>query len=310
MVRLKIIISEIQSDIQAIQVNKALYKESNFNIRTEALDFLDFHIIDRIEGLIQEQGLKDELELLRILANKVKLELEKIDINLFQQLREQIRIATNKEIIFREIIFKYFGFFIIDIGQSDKTGYDNLDIFINELFSNQIIPEPTKEREEEMVFYQKTPVRIIFEMLAVAKIKQDDVFFDLGSGLSQVAILVNLISGVSATGIEYEPSYCKYAKESVSQLDLSNVNFINEDARNSDYSEGTIFFLYTPFEGKILQDVMNFLQEVAQKRAIRVFTYGSCSMLIAKLSWLNCETGKANNEYRLYEFSSCIHKYI
>jgi hypothetical protein len=39
-------------------------------------------------------------------------------------------------------------------------------------------------------------------------ITQADVFFDLGSGLGQVPILVNLLSGAAAKGMEFEPVYC------------------------------------------------------------------------------------------------------
>jgi len=304
------IISDIQSDILTAEINKALYERTNFNMRVETLDFIDFHVIGRIESLIQKENLNEELGLLRTRAINLMIELKKIDSDLFQQLRQQIRIVNDKGLLLKEIIFKYLGTDITAIEQSHKVGYDNLDIFINELFSIQIIPEPTKDKEPEMVFYQKTPARIIFEMLGVAKIKPDDVFFDVGSGLGQVVILVNMITGVSANGIEYEPAYCEYAKQSASELNLSNVSFINEDARNMDYSEGTVFFLYTPFEGKMLQEVMRLLQKVAQKKGIRVFTYGPCSILIAQLNWLSCLTEKPDNFNRLYEFRSVIHENI
>jgi hypothetical protein len=39
---------EIQSDIEAIEKNEALNEEANFVDRAEAIDFIEFHIIDRI----------------------------------------------------------------------------------------------------------------------------------------------------------------------------------------------------------------------------------------------------------------------
>jgi hypothetical protein len=62
------ILSEIQSDILTAEANKALYEETNFNMRAETLDFIDFHIIDRIESLIQKGEPKEELGLLRTRA--------------------------------------------------------------------------------------------------------------------------------------------------------------------------------------------------------------------------------------------------
>jgi SAM-dependent methyltransferase len=181
-------------------------------------------------------------------------------------------------------------------------GYDNLDMFINGLLSDQSIPEATMEREPGMVFYQKTPARILFELAAVAELKPGDVFFDIGSGLGQAAILVNLISGATARGIEYEPAYCNYAKACASRLSLSNVEFINAGAHQGDYSQGTVFYLYTPFEGLLLQDMLEILQKEAQKRTIRIFTYGPCSSHVARQGWLTCVNGNGDNAYKLYEF--------
>lgn len=295
------VLAEIQADIQAIEKDVAIHQEINFNSRANAIDFIDFHIIGRIEGLLQNPEQREELEALKQWAEKIKTELEKIDAHLFKQLREKIRTGTYTGASFREMIGKYCGY---DVNMPEKIGYDNLDDFINGLLSDQAIPEATMEREPEMVFYQKTPVRIIFEIAELANLGPDDVFFDLGSGLGQVAILINLVTGATTKGIEYEPAYCNYAKACASQLNLSNVEFINIDARQADYSQGTVFFLYTPFEGEILQTVLEILQKESLKRAIRIFTYGPCSEIVAQQNWLSCVHGEANDPYQLCEFKS------
>jgi len=295
------VLAEIQADIQAIEQDEAIYQEINFNSRANAIDFIDFHIIDRIEGLLQNPEQTEELNILQQRAEKVKSELETIDSNLFKQLREKIRTGMYTGASFRETIGQYFEY---DVSPADNIGYDNLDDFINGLLSDQAIPEASMEREPEMVFYQKTPARIIFEMVEFADLRQDDVFFDLGSGLGQVAILVNLISWAPTKGIEYEPAYCNYATICASQLNLSHVEFINTDARLADYSQGTVFFLYTPFEGEILQTVLGVLQKESLKRVIRIFTYGPCSEMVALQNWLSCVHGEANDPYKLCEFKS------
>jgi precorrin-6B methylase 2 len=137
-----------------------------------------------------------------------------------------------------------------------------------------------------MVYYQKTPVRIVFEMINKAAFKRGDVFYDLGSGLGQVTILVNLLASVTSKGVEFEPAYCEYSKTVAAGLDLENVEFINADARYADYSSGTVFFMYTPFEGKILGDVLNTLNAESKKRKIRIITYGSCTKEVARTHWL------------------------
>jgi len=295
-------VSEIQSQIEAIEGDETLYVETNFDSRADVIDFIDFHIIDRIGGLQQKGQLKKKLDILKHRAEKVKCELEKIDINLFKHLREKISINNYINSPFEKVIRKSLGTYFRNHWQPDCVGYDNLDVFINQLLTDQAIPEATKDLEPEMVFYQKTPARIIMQMIKVAALRPDDVFFDLGSGLGQVVILVNLMSGCTSKGIEYDAAYCNYAKACVSQLNLSNIEFINADVRNGDYSEGTIFFMYSPFEGCMLQDVLDILQKESKKRMIRIFTYGPCSFHVARQNWLYCANGNGDNLLELYEF--------
>jgi tetrahydromethanopterin S-methyltransferase subunit G len=299
-------ISEIQSDIDQTEAETAIYELANFNIRANAIDFIEFHIIDRIEALIQQAGMNDELFNLKIRANRIKEKLEFIDTEMFRQLKQQISISKDKGFVFRKIIDDFFSSSITNVEHPDVIGYDNLDILINRLLCTGTIPEAKKDLEPEMVFYQKTPARIIFELSK--KISREDIFFDIGSGVGQVVILVNLISSAKAIGIEFEPAYCNYAKEVASGLDLVNVLFINENAKDIDYSKGSVFFLYTPFYGQMLKEVLTLLQKHSFKKMIRIFTYGPCSIEIAEQSWLQCINGKADDVYKLYEFNSLLNK--
>jgi len=300
----KPVIFDIQSYIEAIEKNAAFYEEKNFDKRMEVIDFIEFQVIDQIEELRRKTAQPDELILLKYRAEKVKSELEEIDINLFQRLQAKIRIEgyTGKE--FKNLINEYVDFNLDHNKHPEEIGYDNLDIFINGLSPFQTMPEQTKDLEPEMVYYQKTPARIVFELVEKSHFKEDDVFFDLGSGLGQVAILVNLLAGVTAKGIEFEPAFCDYAKACAAELNLSNVSFINVDARKADYSEGTVFFMFTPFKGEILQEVLAVLRKESLLRKIRIITYGPCTAQVALQSWLDFETPKDNNIYKLGVFTS------
>ncbi|MDN3583102.1 hypothetical protein [Mucilaginibacter flavus] len=300
------IITEIQADILLIEQDITLYKEDSFNSRTNAIDLIDFHIIDRIESLQQQLGQHEQLYVLNKHADELKNKLETINTQLFARLKEQIKTGNLVQSSFQTMICKYFGADFFDGKQANEVGYDNLDIFINGLLIDEAVPMPTIEQQPEMVFYQQTPAKVIFELIRLAKLKQDDVFYDLGSGLGQVGMLVNVMTGATCKGIEYEPAYSNYARGSALKLNLSDVDFINSDARDADYSRGTIFFMYTPFEGSIMQQVLKILQNEAYKRPIRIFTYGPCSPVIANENWLTCVNGPATDFYRLYEFKSNI----
>jgi hypothetical protein len=239
------VIYEIQSDIEAIERNSAPYEETNFDSRVEAIEYIEFNIIDRIEGLLQTINQPEELTTLKQPAERVKNQLEEIDDNLFQRLRADIRRGGCTGTALKGLIDEYVGCNSRRSRQQDEIGYDSLDVFINGLLLINTVPVETKDREPEMVYYQQTPARIILELVEKAHLTGEDVFYDLGSGLGQVPILVNLLSGVTAKGIEFEPAYCNYARGCAADLNLSGLEFVNVDARDADYSDGTVFFIYT-----------------------------------------------------------------
>jgi len=291
---------DIRKDIEVIEKDERLYEEKHFKLRAQAIDDIEFHIIDRIDGLITEVDAIDQLYFLKQYATSVKHDLESIDAKMFHQLRTEILQGACKGSSLMDLIDKYFGQISNTIPEQDAAGYDDLDLFFNGLLSYGDIPVETKEREAEMVFYQKTPARIILELVNRAAFKPDDVFVDIGSGLGQVSILVHLLSGVTCNGVEFEPAFCSYANACAAALNLTDVAFVNTDARNADYSSGTVFFMYTPFEGKMLQDVLQRLKNEAKKRTIKIFTYGPCTDEVTKHDWLIREKENCLNELGVF----------
>jgi hypothetical protein len=219
------VIHEIQSEIEFIARSEALYEEVNFSDRVEAIDFIEFDIIERIEGLLLTEDQAQELTALKQQAEMVKNQLEEINKNLFQKLRANIRSGHCTGTELRHHLAEYAGCDSTERGQDD-IGYDSLDAFFCSLLLIEGTPVETKERQPEMVFYQPTPARIVLELVEKASLKKEDVFYDVGSGLGQVSMLVNLLSGVRAKGVEFEPAYCDYARRCAKELNLSRVEFI------------------------------------------------------------------------------------
>lgn len=290
-------ISEIQAYIGSIEGDPSLYEEKNFDKRMEVIDFIGFQVMDRIEEALGKAARPDELVLLKDRAEKARVELEEIDARLFERLRRTIRTGECRGKAFRKLVSEYVGF-------SNEDGYDNLDIFINGLSPIQTMPEQTRDLEPEMVYYQKTPARIVFELVEKAHFVPGDVFFDLGSGLGQAAILVNLLAGIVVRGIEIEPAFCDYAKDCAAELNLTNVTFLNVDARKADYSGGTVFFMFTPFKGEMLQDVLAVLRKESLDRKIKIIAYGPCTAEVALQDWLDFVNPGDDHPYRLGIFNS------
>jgi SAM-dependent methyltransferase len=298
-------ISAMQSYIETIAANSSLYEEKNFDKRMEVIDFIEFQIIDQTGDLMRKTAQPDQLILLKSRAEQIRSDLEEIDSRLFQRLQANIREEAYTGAAFKDLITEYLDLTVDQTEDPEEIGYDTLDLFINGLFQFQTMPEPIKDLEPEMVFFQKTPARFVFELVEQSHFMEEDVFFDLGSGLGQVAILVNLLAGIAVKGIEFEPAFCDYARNCVTELNLSNVTFINVDARKADYSEGTIFFMFTPFKGEILQEVLAILRKESLSRKIKIITYGPCTAQVALQSWLDFTNPGGDNVYKLGVFSTC-----
>lgn len=285
---------EILSDIDNIAYDEKIFLEKNFIIRSQAIDDLDFHVIDRMQSFAGNPDSSDRLNDVKKYAEQVRTQLEEVNTKMFDQLRLRISGERYRGEKLMNLINEYLKHPSDPVVQSYEAGYDNLDLFINGLLTYRDLPAQTKEREPGMIYYQKTPARIILELVKKASIQPGDVFYDLGSGLGQVTILVNLLASVISKGVEVEPAYCHYAKICAAELNLSDTYFINEDARYTDYSSGNLFFMYTPFEGEMLNEVLSTLYAEAKKRKIRIFTYGSCTPEVARQHWLK-QVNEINN---------------
>jgi hypothetical protein len=287
---------EIESAIEIIEKDGSLGKEENFVARAEAIDFIEFHVIARI-------GDQQDLIELKQRAESLKNRLEEINDQFFTRLRASIRSGSYTCEGLRRQFCKYAERASRDRGPDD-IDYDAFDTFVNDLLRIDLAPVETKEREPDMVFLQPTPARIVLELVERIGITTDDIFYDLGSGLGQVAILVGLLSGAKTKGIEFEPAYCDYARRCAEKLNLSRVEFANVDARDADYSDGTIFFMYTPFGGSMLQEVLEGLWSESQKRTIRICTYGPCTPRVSEQTWLRRIDQNPDHEYALAIFRS------
>ena len=257
--------SDIQSLLTEIQQDLSLYEEKNFSHRADIIDFLESQAANQAQQLLTA--------------------LEEVDTRLFSRLQVRLRSEDCRRTAFIEMVGEY-----VDLKASHsataETGYDNLDLFLHRLLPSAPMPEPTHQLEPGMVEYYKTPARLAFEWTDQLEFGQQDVFVDLGSGLGQITIIVNLLTGTPSIGIEIEPAFCTYAAECAAALNLREVSFIHTDARHADYSGGTIFFLFTPFKGAILQKVLSLLRKQAEQRPIRLIAYGPCITELHKHSWL------------------------
>jgi hypothetical protein len=295
-------IESLQSQLDAFD-QAALYQPDNFRRRAEVIDAIAFEIIDRIDGLLGYPSQPCKLRSLRRAAERLQRRLLAVDERVFQDLRSRIRGGCRGEPL-RQRIERLVELPAADDQGQAVVGYDRLDRLVTGILDSDHLPEPRLHPEPEMVLNQRTPARVIFELIGRANLGPQDCFYDLGSGTGQVTMLVHLLSGATARGVEFEPAFCEYARARAAALRLTQVEFITADARRADYAKGNIFFMYTPFEGTMLLAVLERLRERSRTRLIRLATYGSCTAIVAQQDWLSAPSPAEPGSYRLAIFSS------
>src|SRR5258706_9859052 len=87
---------EILCDIDTTRKDEKLYLEKNFNLRLQAIDYIEFHVIDRIDAHIESTEVFDQMNFLKQYAEKVKGHLEDIDKRMFHELRRKISSEDNR----------------------------------------------------------------------------------------------------------------------------------------------------------------------------------------------------------------------
>ncbi|WP_158543543.1 methyltransferase domain-containing protein [Dyella solisilvae] len=189
-------------------------------------------------------------------------------------------------------------------GQSPVAdGYDHLDALVSDVLAFEEPTDDIASLDADMVFYQPTPARHVLDLIDRAAISDRDVLVDLGSGLGHVPLLVSICTGAHCIGIERETAYVEGARRSAASLQLDQVRFMAQDAREADLSRGNLFYLYTPFTGGILRQVLDRLKQEASHREIRLATFGPCTDIVAAEPWLvpSCQPGSD----RITVFKAC-----
>jgi hypothetical protein len=134
------------------------------------------------------------------------------------------------------------------------------------------IPDDGPELPRGCVPYLPCSVDVLLRMVDQTPIRGSDVFVDVGSGLGRAAMLVHLLTGAGAIGLEIQPALALASRGLASRLGLSRVSSIDGDATKLTgcMTTGTVFFLYCPFGGHRLAKVLADLEPIARTRTIRI----------------------------------------
>jgi hypothetical protein len=146
------------------------------------------------------------------------------------------------------------------------------------------INEATGEQE----VYQGAFYSTIRQIVDQLNLNEDDVFYDLGSGYGRVPLYFALTTKLSKIkGIELIERRVDECNRVRDNLELNQVEFVKANAKEYDFSDGDIFFMFNPFTEESLECVVNKLREVSKTKPIRIISFGLCNNYMKKqLDWL------------------------
>ncbi|RSL15732.1 histone methylation protein DOT1 [Edaphobacter aggregans] len=275
----------LQNLIGELEQDCSLNEPDRLRQRIDALDRLDAYLDGQLDGplpAIITQSIAPEIY---PRAKALYVRLEQANSELYQTIRLEIQRSAERYELLQRLASQS--------NQSDNTtsptvgeGYDYLDELVSGVLQFEEPSTDIAQLPAEMVFYQPTPARHIFDLIHRVALTERDVLIDLGSGMGHVPLLAAICTSARSIGIELEAAYVDCARQSAQALNLNNVAFIQQDARTADLSTGTVFYLYTPFIGMILRTVLDSLRREAATRPIRICTFGPCTAIIAEEPWL------------------------
>ncbi|CAN5889301.1 hypothetical protein BH11MYX2_BH11MYX2_34930 [soil metagenome] len=163
------------------------------------------------------------------------------------------------------------------------------DPFVDEVLGLPPMPDDA-ELPQGAVPYLPCPVDDILAAARDAPIGEGDTFIDLGSGIGRVAMLVNLLVGARAHGLELQPHLVELARDHAARLGLDRVSFeccdvreMSADRLHADEKGRFVLFLFAPFNGEMLASALDAIGEFARGRNVTVCTV---AMEIPELPWL------------------------
>jgi hypothetical protein len=267
----------LKSWLDALEKDRSLDDPAHLRERLDALDRLEWFLPDGddLTALVPELCKR---------AGAIRTKLESLNEVLYRRMRDAIRRGAGADMLLEWTRMASAG--LDDGNAAQGDGYDELDELASGILQFESPDDADIARPAGMVFYQPTPARHIFDLIWRIPLTENDVLIDLGSGLGHVPLLVAIATAARCIGIEREPAYVECARSSAKALGLSRATFIRQDARQADLSQGTLFYLYTPFTGPVMRSVLDALRHEAARRTIHIVTYGPCTSVILGERWL------------------------
>lgn len=156
------------------------------------------------------------------------------------------------------------------------------DAWVDAVLGIAEVPDDEPGLPRESVPYLPCGVEEIVAMVDEAPVGATDEFVDLGAGLGRVSMLVHLLTGAPARGIELQASLVRLGRGLCERLSLPGVELTEGDATAAAL-DGSVFFFYAPFSGEMLSRALDRVRQVALRRPIVI---GAVGFELQNVAWL------------------------
>lgn len=120
------------------------------------------------------------------------------------------------------------------------------DHWVEEVLDIAYPPLDTTELPRDVIRYTPSGISEILFMLEHAGLDPSKRFLDLGAGLGKVVLLVALLTGARARGIELDTALVTQASAAAQALELENAEFVAADLRALPPPEADVYYMFIP----------------------------------------------------------------
>ena len=176
-----------------------------------------------------------------------------------------------------------------------KAPVEIRDHLVEEILDVAYPPLEEQSLPREAIHYCPSGLDEILLTLDHADLRPGKTFVDLGSGLGKVVLLVALLTGARAFGVELDPILVSRARSAASALRLDEAHFIEGDIRDAPLPAADVYYMYIPLIHS--NAVVSRLEPFAAARRTLLFAQ---PLDLKHLPWLKAG-GAASSWLEMYE---------
>jgi SAM-dependent methyltransferase len=125
---------------------------------------------------------------------------------------------------------------------------------------------------EDATCYEAVPYWLLRRIVKAIRPGPEDVFFDIGCGKGRAIALFSRCQIKKCVGIEIDPELARFAVQNADTLRgrIAPIEVRVQNAIDSDYDSGTIYFLFNPFGAATLSAVLAKIQASLDKQPRKI----------------------------------------